>query len=241
MTTETSQRLAELDGLLRSHKVTITPAENRGGDEEVSLTSETGEEERFVITSTSLRNPVGMGTVTLYNTRTGERRPGIELNVIEREMAKNHTNMEYPDFLGRKLFTLDKNAVPEWVTPALPCYLNPKHTEWELYKMLGGGHTCKTLLLNEMEQEEHLRVKHQITFRNRELKHARDLEEEERAWRRFQMGQGAPAVAQVAPRVSRAVVPVTGRCNTCGTEITANSKLGLSSKMRSHMRTHQTK
>ena len=239
-------QLQELDGLLRRNGVSITPAETQGTEE---ISNPVGEgddatEEKFTITMTNQRNVTGV--LSVYNTRTGERRE-LDINQLKSEMGRVHLDPDFPAWLNKPMYTLDRDSVPKPLLGNLLCPLNPRHPDWPKYQAVGAMPCRKHTLPHELAVESHVRIKHRQTWANMQRKHDLELEEEERAYRRWQMTQGRPAVTVTASstdgvatsfvEASRpAKPPVSAACKVCGEKVTASSRQGLVSKMRTHQR-----
>ena len=180
-----TMKLAELEGLLRQGGKRISQPDDHGVEEVVIPGGEDEPEEKFVITTTNERKV--RGTITMWNTRTGDDHE-VDLNAVQRDLKLLHTDPTFPEFLGKPLFTLDVKSAPKKELGTLLCPLNPKHPDWLTYKALGAQPCRKATLPHELAVESHLRIKHQATWKNLERKRVLQLEEEERQFRRFQMG-----------------------------------------------------
>lgn len=183
-----SSKLAELEGQIRRGGVSIKPVRQEYS-EDLPLTVGEGEnetEEVFTVTTNLMRARSGM--ITLYNTRTGEPFER-DFNYLKVELAKNHSDPEYLEWVGKPMFTLDKTAVPKMEVGTYLCPMNPKSEEWQTYKALGARSCKKHTLPNELAVQEHVRVKHPRIWSNLDRKRVRDLEAQERTWREFQMRQ----------------------------------------------------
>lgn len=236
--------LAELEGLLRQGGVTIAP-EGPQGVETIAIPvgdPADGATETFAITRLNQRTVTGV--VTIYNTRTGEPRE-VDINALQAEMKKMHHDPEWPDWLGKMLYTLDKTIVPKYSIGTLLCPLNIKHPDWPKYRALG-AQPCRRRggLPHPLAVENHFRVKHRTTWANMERQRVRDLEDEERAYRRFQMQQAqaaaqvqvvTPAFVQEASDFAQEPsLDFSGVCNVCEQAFAAGSPQALKETIRVH-------
>lgn len=247
--------LAELEGLILQGGVAITPVE-RQGVEEISMDIGEGQQEKFAVTVQNQR-VAGTGMVWVYNTRTGEGRR-VEVNALKMELGKQHRDPNHPDWLGKRMFTLDQKTVPVLEMGTLLCPLNPAHPDWPTYKAIGGTPCRKHTLPHELAVENHVRIKHPRTWANLERKRQQQLEDEERDYRRWQMGQPvkatpvasgpAASVAEAPARMApRPVAPPVVRekvsrpertisCDQCGESFTSTVQAAILSKLKAHTR-----
>ncbi len=243
MTMGGGMNLAELEGLIRKGGVAIAPAD-RGGTEELTLPAGDGSgDERFTVTMQDRRQVQGM--ITLYNTRSGEPM-SRDLNAIKTELSKTHRDPQFPEWIGKPMFTLDGRAVPKLEIGHLLCPLNPKSDQWAYYQALGARPCQKATLPHELAVQSHVRVKHKQIWENAERKRRQDIEEEERAWRRWQMAQ-SPMPASPAPPAPRSVAEdadmvaprpvaeVAKACSVCGEVVSGRGSFGMQASMRKHM------
>lgn len=182
--TTTPLAITEIEGLLRKGGANITPVEKQSV-EKMTMSIEGGGEEEFMVTTTNNR-PV-TGTIKLYNTQSGEARD-VDIGAIQAELRKTHHDSAHPAFFGKPQYTLDRTAVPVPFIGNLLCPLNPAHPDYLSMREIGAQPCTKTTLPFELAVEAHVRRKHTRTYENMEKRRERELEQEERDWRRSQMG-----------------------------------------------------
>ena len=187
----TTMDLRQLEDMLRGNNVVLTAGPTIAPETvSLNLTDERGTDMGPQDISLSTVQQRRVNFVLVYNTRTGEPIP-VDTNRLPTMISakKVHRDPRFPEYVGRIMFTLDKARVPEYRMGVLKCPMHKDAPDAEQYYDLGAEPCKKSNIPNILAVEDHMRKKHPQTYQYTERMRAREIEAEEREFRRAVIAQ----------------------------------------------------
>ena len=225
--------IKDLETQLLSGNVTIGPSRMRETETfTLPLMDQQGQETgtQDIVIGVERQNQVN-GFVTMYDTRTGEPVP-VDINRIPVVLKKTHQDKRYPEWTGRRKYTLDVAGAPKYRMGTQKCLLHPDSPDFEHFLGLGAEPCRKSNIPNLMAVEEHFRKKHPATFKRRQDERDMAILEEEREFRRLQIADMRLRQEQAAAGASQTAQTL---CPACQVDITSGRGADFDQQL---LRTH---
>ena len=208
--------IKELETQLLAGNVTIAPSRMRETETfTLPIIDQQGQATgtQDIVIGVERQNQVN-GFVNMYDTRIGEPVP-VDINRVQLVLKKTHQDKRFPEWVGRRKYTLDAESAPVYKMGTQKCLLHPDSPDYEHFVSLGAEPCRKANIPNLMAVEEHFRKKHATIYKRRQDERDMAIQAEEREFRQLQI-----ADMRLRQQGTSAEQPTMTACPMCQVDIT---------------------